>query len=108
VMPRRYGGLSLPMQEAASLGMGVITTDLEPQNRWFPPDSLVPASLYAQFRTPVGRIDIHACDPRDLAAKMDEFSRDPGLMAWCSRASEVYAQSISWETLKPQYEELFA
>ena len=46
VLPRRYGGLSLPMQEACAAGMPIITTDLEPQRSMF---------NGALHRVPVGR-----------------------------------------------------
>ena len=36
VSPRKYAGQSLPLNEAMSLGMAVMMTDMEPQNQFLP------------------------------------------------------------------------
>ncbi len=103
VMPRRYGGLSLPMNEACSLGMAVIASDVSPQNGFLPAESLVKAKPAGAFRAPVGRLQTYSVDPRDLAAKMDEFTRDPSLLAHCQAWSDLYASGIDWLKMESVY-----
>ncbi len=103
VMPRRYGGLSLPINEACSLGMAVIASDVSPQNGFLPKESLVKAVPAGAFRSPVGKLQTYSVDPRDLAAKMDEFTRDPGMLAHCQSWSDLYASGIDWLRMESVY-----
>lgn len=106
VMPRRFGGLCLPVNEALGAGMPVIMPDISPNNAWLPADWLVPASKKAQFRAKQ-RIDVHACEPRVLAAKIDQFATDPGFYTKARTAAAELAEGLSWEALRPVYEEVF-
>lgn len=105
--PRRYGGLSLPMNEAMAAGMAVIASDIEPQNEFLPGTALVggPRRQQRAAAQIVPAIDV---DPRGLAAKMDELVKEPELVAELSAASLAYAESISWERLLPSYRALLA
>lgn len=106
VQPRRYGGLSLPMQEAQSCGMPVISLDVLPQKSFLPHDGLVSGWLTRHIRTQCGLVEVYACDPRSLAKKIDEFARSPDLVARLSNEADKYASTISWEHLKHRYERL--
>lgn len=90
IMPRRYGGLCLPMNEALIAGLPVIMTDIEPNNRILPRDWLVPAYISAQFE---GRstIDVYSTQPEDLARKIDWFL---GLPDFQLRAQKEQAYKI--------------
>lgn len=101
--PRRYGGLSLPLQEALSCGMPVIALDREPENQLLPPESLVPAEVRHRARMQIGMVDIYQTNPQLLAAIINRFASDPSLVERLSRDANVVAQSLSWDTLKPRY-----
>jgi glycosyltransferase involved in cell wall biosynthesis len=104
--PRRYGGLSLPMQEAASTGMVVVATDRMPERFDLPPEGLVPVASTRMHHYPGGDVAIESADSHALAAKMDELVENPTLVERLSGASDEWAESISWDTLLPQWEAL--
>lgn len=104
VMPRKYGGLCLPLNEAMSTGMVPIMTDISPQNGFLHPDTLIPAKLVGNFDART-KIDIYEADPQDLADKIDELANRNILEL--SSFSAGYANSISWENQKPHYIALF-
>lgn len=106
VLPRRFGGLCLPMQEAASLGMPVVTLDIDPQHDWFP--DLVPATVSETARMKGGRVDVADADPRDLATRINQLLANPTLVAELSDHSNRWAGTISWDRLLPQYQEILA
>lgn len=102
VLPRRYGGLCLPMQEALSSGMPVIMTDISP-NEFLPSEWLIPAQLKGNFffHAP---IDVYDASGTDLAMRMLSFA-DSTFLSDAVRKADELADSISWENLKPFYEE---
>lgn len=102
VMPRRYGGLCLPVQEAMAAGMGVVMTDVEPQRSTWPVLG-VRSVLRGQLDTPGGRIEMANVDPSALARVMDSLVADPPSMADLSSASICWAQAHSWDALLPTY-----
>lgn len=73
VLPRRYAGACLPMNEALASGLPVIMTDIEPNNKVLPSFWLVKANRVSSFiaRTSV---DVYSADSRDLAARMAQFA----------------------------------
>ncbi len=103
ILPRRYGGLSLQLNEAMSLGMIPIMTDIEPQNGFLHPDSLVPAEMYMSIapRTP---IDVYRCTPQDLAARIDWLAAQPE-----EKIKELSEHSnktvVGWAEAVPLYEQ---
>lgn len=108
LMPRRYGGQCLPMQEAMSCGLPVIATDLEPQREWLPPQCLVPARKTGEMITQAGPIDIHRADVGALAKVMDRLAGDLDEVARLSRQADAFAQTLSWDALGPRYEAVIA
>ena len=106
VMPRKYGGLCLPMQEAIAAEMPVITTDISPNHFWLPPDWLVPAAKTGSFRCKKV-IDIYEANPRLLAAKIDQFCNQAYYRQAMEKCREI-KQAISWENLLPAYLQMFA
>jgi len=70
ILPRRYGGLTLTMNEALISGMPVIMTDISPNNKILPKEWLVKAQIQGQFQTRT-MIDIYGVDPQLLAEKID-------------------------------------
>lgn len=106
VMPRRFGGLCLPVQEALGAGAPVIMPNISP-NEWLPGDWLVPAAKTGTF-VAKARIDIHATDPRALAAKIDQFATDRDFYAESQTAARDLAKRHSWDALLPEYRRVLA
>jgi len=103
LMPRRYGGNCLPMNEALSVGMPVIMTDISPNNQFLPRNWLVPATKISEF-TPRTVIDIYGSDPEVIANKIDEFYNMNESQMWFENIQAgKLANSISWQSMKPQY-----
>ena len=107
VMPRRFGGLCLPAQEALGAGMPVVMPDIDPNNRWLPQEWLVRATRQAQFPS-VTPIDVYHSDPRALASIINRFATD---LTFYDRARARAAQlrdQLSWDNLKSDYDKLIA
>ena len=98
--PRRYGGLSLQIDEAMSCGMPVLMTDMEPQKGFLPKEWLIPAADISPLR--IHRmIEMATVDPLAIAAKINQWiGRD---IAEDSRIADQIAASRSWEAIKPRY-----
>lgn len=107
VMPRRFGGLCLPVNEALGAGMPVIMPNISPNNTWLPADWLVPATKTGQF-TAKTCIDIHATDPQALAAKIDQFATDRTFYAEAQTTARDLAKRNSWDALLPEYQRVLA
>lgn len=105
VLPRRYGGLCLPAQEACAAGLAVLMSDLIPNRMW--PGPRVPAEFHRKVTMPCGRVPVYDVKPSALAAAMDELA-DPAVMARHQAEARAWAQEHSWETLGPRWLELFA
>src|SRR5690606_2061207 len=76
ILPRRYGGLCLPMNEALCSGLPVIMTDISPNNRILPENWLAQARVKTQFMTRT-MIDLYMTDLQDLARRIDQFATMP-------------------------------
>ncbi len=100
VMPRRYGGNCLPLNEALSSGMPVIMPDISPNNNLLPSEWLVPATKTGHF-TPRFDVDIYSVDIAALTAKLNEF-RSLDIAAESEKANAI-ADTISWQTLLPKW-----
>jgi hypothetical protein len=106
VMPRRFGGLSLPVLEALALGIPVVMPDCSPNEVW--PGPRVPASSTATVGTRAGPLPLHDTDPRALAATMDELAANPELVDKLRAEATEWASANSWDALKPMWLEELA
>lgn len=102
VMPRRYGGLSLPVNEAMAAGMAVVMPKVAP-NLWWP---VIPvdAMVLNYIQTSAGEIPIAQTEPKELAALMDGLARNPEPIIEARAAARAWAYEHSWETLRPVIE----
>ena len=102
VMPRRYGGLCLPVQEAMASGLAVLMTGTSPNaESW--PVATVPVSYGQQIRMPCGSgVPLADADPAALAATMDRLA-DPAERHALQARSVEWAQRNSWEALTPDW-----
>lgn len=105
--PRRYGGLSLPMQEALSCGMPVLMPNAPPQDSVLPDGMLLPCTTGQSFRSLVGPLPLYDVSPRVLAARIDELVDDPGEVAILSKQADGIAAGLDWTVLADRYDALF-
>ena len=106
LLPRRYGGLTLQMQEAMSVGMPVIMPDVPPNNVILPPASLVTVKKTPRTIHTRTEIECYDLEPQDLAAKIDELANDKVLVTNLSMYSDKYSKDISWVNMQPKYLQL--
>lgn len=104
VMPRRFGGLCLPAQEAIAAGMPVLMPAISP-NEWLPSEWLFPAVEAGSFMAKQ-RVTFYRTDPEVLAAKLDQYARlQPS--TWQADIQRLQHQ-LSWTRWKPIYEEVLS
>lgn len=107
VMPRRYGGLCLPVQEAMAHGVPCIMPDVSPNQDW--PVMLLPCDTsVASITTAAGVIPLAHVNPRHIAAAIDTLATDRELLTDLTLNARAWADAHGWEALKPVYEQAFA
>jgi len=106
IMPRRYGGLCLPMNEALASGLPVVMSDISPNNRILPEEWLAQARVKMKFMTRT-MIDCHMSDLQDLARRIDQFATmsDEALSAAKARAFEIAFDEFEADNLRERYRE---
>jgi hypothetical protein len=105
LMPRRFGGLCLPIQEASAAGLAVVALDTEPHDWYGCAD--VEAEVVGQFETGSGTVDIHGADPSHVADAVlfvarGHFGGERILVERRGKARE-WAEDHSWEKLLPTW-----
>jgi len=104
VMPRRYGGLCLPVQEAMGAGLGVVMSDVSPNRFW--PIIGVSASVQSIESMYAGQIPVYDVDPRALAATMNAVT--PECRAKAQTDAREWAKAHSWAVQADQWMDRFA
>lgn len=104
LMPRKWGGLCLPLNEALSSGIPVLMNDCPPQSDFLPPSMLVPASKKLTLRFQCGVVPSYDMHPRILAQRMEDLIAHPEKVTEMSEEADKLAESLSWETLRPVYD----
>lgn len=105
VLPRKYGGLCLPFNEALAAGMPVITSNCSPNNTWLPEEWLVSARERGVLHCK-RKCAMYEVNPRQLAQKIDEFC-DSGFYEQAHQKALALKNMLSWETLLPVYHQTF-
>lgn len=101
VMPRRYGGLCLPAQEAMAAGLAVVMTGCSPNDGW--PIMPLPVTDWSRARMPGGEVDLAAVAPRKVGEALDCLAVDRLKLAMLKDGSRTWAVEHSWEALAPLY-----
>lgn len=107
ILPRRFGGLCLPANEAIGAGIPVIMPNICPNSRWLPEDWRIHATLAGEFRAKQ-HIQFYRTDPILLANKIDQLAQDQHFYSESLTAAQKLRAELSWDTMKPVYENLFA
>jgi hypothetical protein len=105
VLPRRYGGNCLILNEALSRGMPVIMTDVSPNNHLLPKEWLV-ESIHVDNFEPRTKVEVYSANIQALQEKIIEFNYLN--MGKESQKANDIADKISWETLLPKYMEILS
>jgi glycosyltransferase involved in cell wall biosynthesis len=110
VLPRRYGGLCLVVQEALSTGMPALMPNVSPNGSLLPPSMLVPVERARPGRTfacQSGRLQLADADPAALAARIDELVDDPAQVRVLSAMADQVAERLAWPNVLPAYSAAF-
>lgn len=104
IMPRRYGGACLPMNEALASGLPVIMTDIDPNNKVLPSFWLVSAEKKSSFMARTG-IDVYSVDHTILADRIAQFAAldDTTLGSYKNIARRIACLHYSSESVKHKW-----
>lgn len=102
VLPRRYGGLCLPAQEAIGAGMPVIMPAISPNIDWLPPEWLVPAARVETFRAK-RKIDVYSANLHHLAERIELFADSASFMERAVNNANNIARKKTWDAMKFAY-----
>jgi glycosyltransferase involved in cell wall biosynthesis len=102
VMPRRYGGLCLPVQEALGAGLGVVMTDCEPNPATWP-IAPVGGTAGTTIRTPGGPVTLYDPDPAAITETIERLAAAPAEVDALKARARTWAAANSWETLTRLY-----
>ncbi len=108
VMPQKFNGCSLPIQEAYASGMLVMTTNRFPMNTWLPTEPMIPVDGYhkAQIGGAYMEFEEAMVDPRQIAQTMDEwFGKE---ISSFSLRGKAWAEANSWDALLPKWQEVLS
>ena len=106
ILPRRYAGLCLPMNEALMSGLPVFMTDISPNNLVLPKEWLADSRFVRDFMARIG-IQLFEVDPEDLATTVDNYFDNNSLSSQKKMAFDIANKKYSYESLKQKYIDLF-
>ncbi len=104
IMPRKYGGACLPMNEALASGLPVMMPSIDPNNKVLPQEWLVQANYTGGFMTRT-MIDIFSADHNALADKIIEWVQDSDESQTTRkiRARDIAITEYSSEVIKEKW-----
>jgi len=94
VMPRRFGGLCLPVIEALSCGLAVMMPDISPNADW--PIVKVSAEPDRVIEMPCGSVRTYVTNQRELAGKIVSGQKKVSEVSHFMQRSRDYATKNSW------------
>jgi glycosyltransferase involved in cell wall biosynthesis len=102
ILPRRYAGLCLPMNEALISGLPVFMTDISPNNQILPKDWLVKSDKIGEFKTKL-MVDIYEASQEKLAKSIDNYFNNINIYDSKQKAIEIGFNNFSVEVLKDKW-----
>jgi len=106
VYPQGANGICLPIIEAMSSGLAVITTDIYPFNEYMPKELLFPPNETFRHRMSprLNEVEDYRIDPKDIADKIDYIAEKP--IDTFSEYGLQWSKQNSWDVLLPKYKEV--
>jgi hypothetical protein len=101
LLPRRYGGLSLPTLEALAAGLVVVMPDCSPNRAW--PGSKIRVDGWRKVRMRCGRVPAAEPSSSHLAQIMNGLCARPDRVATWKAESKAWAEANSWDALRPMW-----
>ena len=102
VLPRRYAGLCLPMNEALMSGLPVFMTKISPNNTILPENWLVESNKINQFHAKT-IIDVYDGNTKLLAKLVDEYMENSNKVEQKQKAFDIGMNNFATENLKQKY-----
>ena len=103
VLPRKYGGLCLPAQEAVGSGLPVLMPRISPNDSWLPAEWLLDVNPEPRSFKPRGTVHMWDTNIQALAQRMLDLYRHPEAVEKMADQARDLSHSLSWETLGPLY-----
>jgi hypothetical protein len=99
LLPRRYGGLSLPTLEGLAAGLVAVMPDCSPNQVW--PGPKIRVDGWRRVRMRCGKVDV--CDPSaaHLAEVMNGLCARPERVVERKAESRAWAEANTWDALRP-------
>ena len=107
ILPRRYAGLCLPMNEALMSGLPVFMPNISPNNDVLPSEWLTEAKRDGSFRAK-SRIDLYEADSRKLAELVDNYINSNNKINQKQEAIDIGYSRFAPESLKEKYLEVIS
>ena len=102
VLPRRYAGLCLPMNEALMSGLPVFMTDISPNNFVLPNKWLVESDKIDKLMTRMV-LDVYGANTQKLAKQIDQYIKDKNKKEYKEEAFNIGMNNFNVNKLKDQY-----
>lgn len=100
ILPDKFAGLSLPLQEAYASGMLIMTTNKNPLNTWLPTEPLIPVESLAH----TGNHDVAVHSPQLIADTVKAwYNKD---IREYSLQGKKWGEENSWDNLLPIYKKI--
>ena len=107
LLPRRYAGLCLPMNEALISGLPVFMTDISPNNLILPKEWLVKSEHINSFQAK-SLVDVYDGNPEHLAAIVDEYMDNKDKREMKDSALQIGLNHFAKNNLKDKYLDLIS
>lgn len=105
VLPRKYGGLSLSLLEAAALGVPALMPAIAPQVAYEHVAYIPMTGEHDVVPMKGGMFNVYEIEPEPLAQRMSKLAASPSLVAAYSARAYAWAQAHSWDVLLPRWRE---
>lgn len=107
VLPRRFGGQSLKLNEAMATGCIPLMPDCPPQSYFLPTECLVSPIKDHSLRTQGGNVTMYRVSPRHIASRLLTLTRTPNDVEKLSKWVLDYVKTMDWPALLPLYHQMF-